>query len=137
MIQALRLIPTALPIFLRKPTPRPPLRKDADASTRRKFHAPASPEAGESKAGDIVRRRAGGREVGENLADHGRELEAVAGAGRSDDDVRGGGQAIDQEIAVWRHGVEAGPSGHAPAVRGRPVGGTPAPEQGPARPPCR
>ena len=49
------------------------------------------------------------REIGENFADHRRELEAVAGAGRRDHDRGGAGQPVDDEIAVRRDGVEAGP----------------------------
>src|SRR5262245_56825348 len=64
-------------------------------------------------------RRTGGSEVGQNLADQRRKLEAMTGAGRSDDDIGGAGQAIDDEIAVGSHGVEAGLGGDEPAVRRR------------------
>src|SRR5262245_24168350 len=57
------------------------------------------------------------------LADHRRELEAMTGAGRSDDDIGGAGQAIDDEIAVGSHGVEAGLGGDEPAVRRRDIFG--------------
>ncbi len=63
-------------------------------------------------------RRAVGGEVGEDLADHRRELEAVAGAGRGDDDLRRARQTVDQEIAVRGHGVETGLGRDHAAIRG-------------------
>jgi hypothetical protein len=56
------------------------------------------------------------REVGENLADHRRELESMTRAGRSNDDIGCAGQAIDQEMAVRRHRIEARFGGKEPAV---------------------
>src|SRR5262249_5949829 len=55
----------------------------------------------------------------QNRADPRREFEAMSGAGRSDDDVGSARQAIDEEIAVGSHGVEAGLGGDEPAVRRR------------------
>src|SRR5262249_5305550 len=60
-----------------------------------------------------------GREVGQDLADHRRKLEAMTRAGRSDDDIGSAGQAIDEEVAVGSHGVQAGLGGDEPAVRRR------------------
>ena len=45
---------------------------------------------------------------GEDFTDRRREIEAVAGAGRGDDDIRRAGQPVDDEIAVGRDRVEAG-----------------------------
>src|SRR5262245_30299980 len=64
-------------------------------------------KAPERKSRDIMGGGAPDREVGENLADHRRELVSVTGAWRSDDDVGCAGQAIDHEMAVRRHRVEA------------------------------
>ena len=74
---------------------------------------PAQAERGSEKprkpkSRNVVPRRSCRREIGENFADHRRELESMAGAGRSDDDVGRAGQTIDQEIAVGGHGVKAG-----------------------------
>src|SRR5215475_2275129 len=81
--------------------------------------AGGSAKSPEGKPSDVMGRRTGGGEVAQNLADHRRELEAMTGAGRSDDDIGGAGQAIDDEIAVGSHGVEAGFGGDEPAVRRR------------------
>ena len=71
----------------------------------------ASPRAGKPRQpepANIDGGASGLRQIGQRLADHRRELEAVAGAGRGDHDALASGQAIDDEIAVGRHGVEAG-----------------------------
>src|SRR5262245_4492463 len=81
-----------------------------------RHHAGGAAKSPEGKASHVMGRRTGGGEVAQNLADHRRELEAMTGAGRSDDDIGGAGQAIDDEIAVGSHGVEAGLGGDEPAV---------------------
>jgi hypothetical protein len=70
---------------------------------------------------------AGDREISEDFADRGRELEAVPGAGRGDHDLGRARQAIDDEIAVGSHGVEAGLGLDHSSIGGRQVlgdGGT-------------
>jgi len=81
--------------------------------------ADGSAETPESKARDVMARCTRGGKIGQNLADHRRKFEAMTGAGRRDDDVGGAGQAIDEEIAVGGHGVQAGLGGNEPAVRRR------------------
>src|SRR3954447_14171450 len=61
----------------------------------------------QSEADDVASGPALRHQVGQDFTDRRGELEAVAGAGRGDQDVRRRGQAADQEIAVGRHGVEA------------------------------
>src|SRR5579862_2934336 len=78
-----------------------------------------SPKSCQREARDVVPGRARGREVGQDFADRRRELEAVAGAGRRDHDLRGAWQAIDDEIAVRRHRVETGLGFDQRTVRGR------------------
>src|SRR5262245_64259546 len=51
--------------------------------------AGGSAKSPEGKPSDVMGRRTGGGEVAQNLADHRRELEAMTGAGRSDDDIGG------------------------------------------------
>ena len=73
-------------------------RRDVPAWTERLFRRarcdpaeeirPLASEASQPEARDVVPGRAFGREVAEDFADHRRELEAVAGAGRRDDHVR-------------------------------------------------
>src|SRR5262249_33382070 len=77
------------------------------------------PETPERKARNVMARCTRGGKIGQNLADHRREFEAMTGAGRSDDDVGGAGQAIDEEIAVGGHSVQAGLGGDEAAVRRR------------------
>src|SRR5262245_31114831 len=57
-----------------------------------------SGEPRQPKTADVVGGRPRGREVGEDLADHGREFEAMARAGRRDDDLRKAGHLIENEI---------------------------------------
>ena len=71
-----------------------------------------------------------GREIGDDLPDHGGEFEAVTGAGRSDNDVGGAGQSIDEEVAVGGHGIEACLGGEEPAVRRWDMLGEGRPDQG-------
>src|SRR6202035_5672898 len=78
-----------------------------------------STEARQREACDVMRGRAGGGEVGEDFADRGGELEAVSGAGRGDHDLGCARQTIDDEIAVGRHGVEAGLGLDQAPIRGR------------------
>ena len=54
-------------------------------------------------------RGAGQREVGEQLADDARKLEAVARKARGDRDLRMRGVEAEQEVGVGRHRVQAGP----------------------------
>jgi len=81
--------------------------------------AGGSAKSPERKARDVMGRRTRGGEIGQNLTDHRRKFEAMTGAGRSNDDVGGAGQAIDEEIPVGGHGVQAGLGGNEPAVRRR------------------
>src|SRR5262249_59332089 len=67
--------------------------------------AGGSAKSPEGKPRDVMGRRTGGGEVGQNLADHRRELEAMTGAGRSDDDIGGAGQALGDEMDDGRPGV--------------------------------
>src|SRR5581483_3531666 len=57
---------------------------------------------------NIVPRLSLRREIGQHLSHHRRELEAVAGAGRGDDDLRMARHAAEHEMGVVAHGVEAG-----------------------------
>ena len=57
-------------------------------------------EAFRLEKADLVAGRAFEREVGEDLAHHGRELEAVTGAGRGDGNVRCVGVEAEHEMAV-------------------------------------
>ena len=59
-----------------------------------------SAKAPKRKPRDVMGRCTSGREIGDDLPDHGGEFEAVTGAGRSDNDVGGAGQSIDEEVAV-------------------------------------
>jgi hypothetical protein len=65
-----------------------------------------------------VRGRAPRDKVGDDLADHRRELEAVAGARRGHDHPVVARHPAEDEIAVGRHGVEADGGGDP-----RPLGG--------------
>ena len=60
----------------------------------------SSSEAVEAKELDVVARLAVEREVGEDLADDGAELVAVAGEAGADDGGRGVRVAIDEEVLV-------------------------------------
>src|SRR5215510_5946804 len=71
------------------------------ASSRPSLGKPPQPEAR-----DVVLCRAGRGEIGDDFADHRRELESVAGARRRHDDLRV--RLIDDEVAVRRHRVKAG-----------------------------
>src|SRR5947207_10420886 len=70
-----------------------------------------SAEPAQSEAVDVVSGSTRGGEVGQDFADHRGEFEAMAGAGRGDNDVFRPRQAINQEIVVGGHGVEAGLGG--------------------------
>src|SRR5581483_2322453 len=61
----------------------------------------------DTEARNVVRRCFARSEIGENFADDRGELEAMAGAGRGDDDLRMLRQPVEDEIAIRRHGVEA------------------------------
>src|SRR5262249_27431124 len=66
----------------------------------------------EAEARDVVRRGSNGGEIGDDFSHHRSKLESVTGARRHDDDRP---RAIDDEIAVRGHRVEARPSPFPPA----------------------
>src|ERR1700759_1895683 len=70
--------------------------------------AGVSGESVEPEAGNVVRRRPGDGELGEDFADHAGEFEAMAGAGGGDQDLRRAGKTVDHEIAVRGQGIESG-----------------------------
>ena len=69
---------------------------------------PVSAKAGQAEARNVSLRCTQGRKVGENVPDHGRELEAMARAGRGNQDIWVAGQPVENEIAVRRHRIETG-----------------------------
>src|SRR5438128_4704271 len=78
--------------------------------------APGVSKSREGKSCNVVAGCTGDRKIGEDLADHRREFEAMTGAGRSDDDVGSAAQAIDEKMAVGGRRVEAGLGRDEPAV---------------------
>jgi len=69
-------------------------------------------EAVEPQEADVVARVAVGRKVGEDLADDGAELEAVAGEAAPDDDLRRVRQPVEDEVLVGAVLEEAGLERH-------------------------
>src|ERR1700694_2230705 len=67
-----------------------------------------SAEARQPKARNVVVSRILQCQVGENLAQHRGEFKAMAGTGRSDDDLRISRQSVYDKIAVRGVGVKAG-----------------------------